>query len=169
MSTKLSTKIKSILKKKVFNLEHESKMAQARILSPFIEVIEDNNITQLELQKLTGLKQPFISGLFNQQRKLNMEHIALFQEALGIKLQPPAYLTEHEHNEKFYSDKQYIPAITHFLDSCEFKNDYIVRWIDSNKLTSSIENEGYSVINSGCLSDKLFEENQIYTETDETF
>lgn len=169
MSTKLSNNIKSLLKQDDFNLEHESKMVQARILSTIIEVVDNKELTQKDLEKLTGLKQPFLSGLFNQRRKLNMEHIALFQKALKIKLQPPKYLSYQEHNEKFYSDEEYIPARTYFLDSFSLKDEKITSWINTRKYKCSIEKEGYNVIESGSLTDQLFESNIEYYKLDETF
>ena len=166
MSTKLSNSIKSLLKQDDFNLEHESKMVQARIMSTFLTIIDDRKLTQLDLEKLTGLKQPFLSGLFNQHRRLNMEHIALFQKALKVKLQPPKYLTDDEHFEEFYSDDEYIPAKTHFLDSFCLKDEPIISWIDSKNFNFTIDKEGYSVVESGSLSSKLLESDIDYVELD---
>lgn len=92
-----------------FDVAYETDMVQTRILSPILEVIERKNLTQSELEDLTGLKQPFISALFNNRRKLNMEHIALFQNALNIVLQPPSYLSMEDHITKFYTPVEYYP------------------------------------------------------------
>lgn len=51
-----------------------------------------------------GLPQPFLSVLLNSKKKLNVEHIAMFQQALGIVLQPPQYLPIEEHENKFYEN-----------------------------------------------------------------
>jgi predicted XRE-type DNA-binding protein len=169
MNTKLSNNIKSLLKQSDFNLEHESKMVQARILSTILEIIDHKNLTQVELEELTGLKQPFLSGLFNQRKKLNMEHIALFQNALRIKLQPPTYLNEEEHNEKFYSDDGYEPARTYFPDSFSLKDERIISWINTKNYKCIIDKEDYSVIESGSLTDQLFEPNIEYYKLDETY
>lgn len=169
MNTKLSNNIKSLLKQSDFNLEHESKMVQARILSTILEIIDDKNLTQLDLQELTGLKQPFLSGLFNQNKKLNMEHIALFQNALKIKLQPPTYLNEEEHNEKFYSDDGYEPARTYFPNSFSLKDERIISWINTKNYNYIIDKEGYSVLESGSLTNQLFEPNTEYCELYETY
>lgn len=169
MSTKLSNSIKSLLKQNDFNLEHESKMVQARILSTFLNIIDDKKLTQSDLEKLTGLKQPFLSSLFNQRRRLNMEHIALFQNALKIKLQPPEYLNDEEHNEKFYSDKEYVPTKTYFPDSFSLKNENIVSWINTKNYKCTIDKEGYSIIESGSLTNQLFESSIEYYKLDETY
>ncbi|WP_034236098.1 transcriptional regulator [Arenibacter certesii] len=169
MNTKLSNNIKSLLKQSDFNLEHESKMVQARILSTILEIIDDKNLTQLDLEELTGLKQPFLSGLFNQHKKLNMEHIALFQNALRIKLQPPAYLNEEEHYEKYYSEDGYEPVRTYFPDSFTLKDERIISWINKKNNKYIIDKEGYSVIESGSLTDQLFEPNIEYYEHNETY
>lgn len=169
MSTKLSNSIKSLLKQDDFNLEHESKMVQARILSTFLGIIDDRKLTQSDLEKLTGLKQPFLSGLFNQRRRLNMEHIALFQNALKIKLQPPEYLNDQEHNEKFYSDEEYVPTKTYFPDSFSLRDENIISWINTKNYRCAIDKEGYSVIESGSLTNELFESSIEYHKLDETY
>lgn len=169
MNTKLSNSIKSLLKRKGFDLEHESKMTQARILSPLLAIIEDRRITQLELEESTGLKQPFLSGLFNQRRKLNMEHIALLQEALNVKLQPPAYLDNEEHIEKFYSDNEYEPAKTNFIDDCAFNKEHFVRWVSTNKFTNNLDKGSYAVVHSGRISEKSLDKQIDSFMIDETY
>ncbi|WP_190311293.1 helix-turn-helix domain-containing protein [Psychroflexus gondwanensis] len=149
---KLSNSIKSLLQKNDFDLEFESNMVQSRFLSSIIEVVEDKNITQAELSEKTGLKQPFISALFNLHKNLNMNHIALFQKALDIKLQPPTYFSEDKHSEMFYSDKEYIPATTHFIDSEVFKGSPFVSWIGDKQIKKSI-NDAYSVVETISLND----------------
>jgi predicted XRE-type DNA-binding protein len=149
---KLSNSIKSLLLKNDFDLEYESNMVQSRFLSSIIEVVEDKNITQAELSEKTGLKQPFISALFNLHKNLNMNHIALFQKALDIKLQPPTYFSEDKHSEMFYSDKEYIPATTHFIDSEVFKGSPFVSWIGDKQIKKSI-NDVYSVVETISLND----------------
>lgn len=103
----LLNKIKSEFEKNDFDLEHESNMVQARILSPIIDAIEQQKITQEELSERTGLTQPFISSILNIRKKLNMEHIALFQKALDIVIQTPKTLTLIEHKHKFYNKEDY--------------------------------------------------------------
>ena len=99
--------LKNFLEDESFDLEHEAAMVQSRILSPIIAAIEDNHIKQGDLAEATGLAQPFISALLNVRKKLSMEHIALFQKALGIILQAPDALPLEEHQSKFYSEKEY--------------------------------------------------------------
>lgn len=100
-------KIQDEFENNKFDLEHESKMVQSRILSPIIEAIEENGLTQEELSERTGLRQPFISAILNIRKKLNMEHIALFQKALGIIIQPPQALSINEHKHKYYNKEEY--------------------------------------------------------------
>lgn len=105
MNTKSLEKIKAAISSvRKFDLDYESEMVQARILSPFYEIIEDNNISQVELEKLTGIKQSFLSGLFGGSRKLSMKHIALLQKGLGVVIQPPKYLGFIDHNTEHYTD-----------------------------------------------------------------
>lgn len=85
-----------------FDLDFEAAMVQNRILHTFLEVIEKKKITQAELGEKMGFSQPFLSALLNSKKKLNVEHIAKFQHALGIVLQPPQYLSIEEHENKFY-------------------------------------------------------------------
>ncbi len=107
MNTKLLNSIKEELNLDSFDLEHETNMVQARILSPLIEEMELNGITQEELAKITGLKQPFISGLLNIRKNLSMKHIALLQNALGVVLQPPNKLDTLDHSSTFYGSSKY--------------------------------------------------------------
>lgn len=99
--------IQKAFEKNGFDLAHESDMVQSRILSPIIEAMEEKGVTQSELSEKTGLKQPFISAVLNVRRKLNMEHIALFQKALGIVIQPPTALSTDQHQHKFYNKEAY--------------------------------------------------------------
>ena len=101
------SKIQSEFDNTQFDLEHESDMVQSRLLSPIIEAIEKEGLTQAELAERTGLKQPFISAILNVRKKLNMEHIALFQKALGIVVQPPEVLSVKDHKSKYYSEEEY--------------------------------------------------------------
>lgn len=103
----LLNKIQDEFEQKDFDLEHETDMVQSRILSPIIEKIEEQGLTQTNLSEITGLKQPFLSALFNIRKRLNMEHIALLQKALGIVLQSPQMLSIVEHKRKFYSKDEY--------------------------------------------------------------
>ena len=152
MNMQLSSNIKTLLKKEEFDLDHESSMVQSRILSSILEVVEDKKMTQTELSEKTGLKQPFLSALFNLHKKLNMNHIALFQKALGVKLQPPKYYSEEKHLKKFYSDKEYIPATTQFIDSDVFNGTQFVSWISDKHLRTA--NKGtYSIIETISLKD----------------
>jgi len=152
MNTKLSNKIKSILKLKEFNLEHESKMAQARILSSILEVVDNKKLTQVELEELTGLKQSFLSGLFNQNRNLSMKHIALLQNALGIVLQPPSYLTVDNHEEKFYSEIDYKPAYRCFPDMEYLKEEIFITWINPLEENDKEELKHYNTVNTKTLN-----------------
>lgn len=144
MDTKLS-KIRSFLKNDEFDIEHESKMVQSRILSSILKVVEEKNMTQTELSKKTGLKQPFLSELFNLHKKLNMNHIALFQKALEIKLQPPNYYSEERHSEKFYSNEEYMPATTNSIDADKFKGAHFTSGPTDKKIKTE-NREAYSVI-----------------------
>ncbi|TKI53593.1 helix-turn-helix transcriptional regulator [Lysinibacillus mangiferihumi] len=50
------------------------------------EVLEERNMTQGELVKMTGLRQAVVSELVNNQRmSLKKEHITKICEALNIK------------------------------------------------------------------------------------
>lgn len=149
---KLLNKIKDELKLDTFNIEFESEMVQSRILSSFLEVIDEKGLTQTDLEKLTGLTQPFISALFNNRRKLNVEHIALFQEALKIVLQPPTYLSKEEHTNKFYTDTDYcfnenIFSVDNFISQMDLdffptdKNDFIEEQVVTTKKSNQINNQ----------------------------
>ncbi len=105
MNMKSLSEIKKELDFDQFDLEHEANMVQSRILSPIIELIESKKLSQVELQKLTGLKQPFISALLNIRKKLSMEHIARFQHALDIKLESPTLLSSQNHDQEYYIEK----------------------------------------------------------------
>lgn len=108
MNMKLLDNIKSQLNNDNFDIVFESKMVQSRIISTFLEVIESKKLTQNYLEELTGLSQPFLSALFNNRKKLNVEHIAKLQNALKIVLQPPKYLTFEEHYHTYYQEDEYI-------------------------------------------------------------
>lgn len=144
MSMKLSNPANQILINNDFDLEHETKMTQARILSTFLEIIDERKLTQIELENLTGLKQPFLSGLFNLHRKLNMEHIALFQRALKIKLQPPEYLSKNKHVLKNYTETEYEPALAHFKEYSSFKDQIFLRWISPLDSKEKIDMQPYT-------------------------
>ena len=98
-----------------------------------------------------------------------MEHIALLQEALGIKLQPPAYLDNEEHIEKYYSNEEYEPAKTHFIDDCAFNQEHFVRWVSTNKFTNNLDKGSYAVVDTGSLSDKLLDKQINSFIIDETY
>lgn len=117
MNMKSLNKYQGFFNNESFDLDHEAKMVQSRILSTLLGVIEDKGITQEELEELTGLKQPFISAIFNSRKRLNMEHIALFQRALDIVLQPPMYLTKGQHKSKFYHQNEYEDLNGQFLET----------------------------------------------------
>lgn len=110
---------------KDFDLLYESQMVQSRIISSILEVIEEKKYTQQELEELTGLSQPFLSGLFNNRKKLNVEHIAKFQNALNIVLQPPKCLSKREHTNTYYVEDNY-DRINEFSNclSKEIKDNY---------------------------------------------
>lgn len=107
MTMKSLNKLKDIFSVDSFDLEFEAQMVQSRIVSTLLEVIENKKFKQKELEELTGLSQPFISALFHNRKKLNVEHIALFQKALDIVLQPPTYLDANEHKRHYYSDNDF--------------------------------------------------------------
>jgi hypothetical protein len=92
------------LNNKEYDVEHETKMVQSRILAPLIEVIEQKGYTVQKLSELTGLNSIKITALLNIENLITMEQIALFQKALGIVIQPPEAITTEEHNKKFYVD-----------------------------------------------------------------
>ncbi len=90
-----------------FDLEYETKMVQSRLISTILEAMDEKEFIQSDLAKLTGLSQPFISAIMNNHKNLNMEHIALFQKALNIVLQPPKYLDNNEHRNKYYCSNDF--------------------------------------------------------------
>jgi transcriptional regulator with XRE-family HTH domain len=100
-------KLKELFASKPFDLEFESQMVQSRIVSTFLEVIENLNITQKELEEKTGLSQPFISALLNNRKKLNVEHIAKLQNALGIKLKAPEYFSNYQYENEYFKEIEY--------------------------------------------------------------
>jgi len=128
-------KIKKQLNNIDFDLVFESQMVQSRIISSILEVIEEKKYTQQDLENLTGLSQPFLSGLFNNRKKLNVEHIAKFQNALQIVFQPPKCLSKTEHNHMYYIEEEYI-GINEVSDciSKEIKEDYIEKLFEFTKL-----------------------------------
>jgi len=107
MRTKLLNKMKEGFEDRSFDLDFETKMVQSRILSTLLQRIDELGYTQEEIAEKSGLKQPFLSALFHNKKKLNMSHIALLQNALEIVIQPPSYLTDEEHKNKFYSVNNY--------------------------------------------------------------
>jgi predicted XRE-type DNA-binding protein len=128
---KLLNKIKEGFKDEGFDLDHESSMVQARILSPILEKIERDKISQINLAELTGFTQPLLSALFNNTKKLSMKHISLLQKGLGVVIQSSDILTLKEHEERFHVNKdtkedgkliQMIPKdATFFLADEEYK------------------------------------------------
>ncbi|MEK8179919.1 helix-turn-helix transcriptional regulator [Flavobacterium buctense] len=132
---KLLDQIRNQLNENRVDIVFESQMVQSRIVSTFLEVIENNKVTQKELEERTGLSQPFLSAIFNNRKKLNVEHIAKLQNALNIILQPPKYLTTEEHYNTYYQDDEYVGLIErNFIISkevCEFKFERLV--LDNNR------------------------------------
>ena len=139
MNTKSLNKIKKALTVPDFDLEFEAQMVQSRLLSPLIEIMEEKRITQSELAKKTGLSQPFINGLLHLHKKLNMEHIALIQKALGVVLQPPEALTEEAHRKKFYEEYEPLPEKNLFT----FDEENLRKIFEKNY---SLDNENYTII-----------------------
>jgi transcriptional regulator with XRE-family HTH domain len=111
MNMKLLEQIRNQLNENKVDIVFESQMVQSRIVSTFLEVIENNKVTQKELEERTGLSQPFLSAIFNNRKKLNVEHIAKLQNALNIILQPPKYLTTEEHYNTYYQEDEYVGLI----------------------------------------------------------
>jgi len=140
MNMKLLNKIKNQLNNEDFDIDFESQMVQSRIISTFLEVIENKNLTQKDLEDLTGLSQPFLSALFNNRKKLNVEHIAKLQNALKIVLQQPKYLTSDEHHNTYYQEDEYIGLnkISELLLPKELDFLYIDKLINDRK-SNSIE------------------------------
>lgn len=134
---KLLNELRDQLQFQDFDLEHESNMVQSRLLSPILEVIEEKGLTQSQLAIKTGLKQPFISAIFNVRKKLSMEHIALLQNALGIVMQPPEYLSEHQHINKFYSKSDYqesdSESFSRMRKSCIPKHLHLTNYTNKEK------------------------------------
>lgn len=93
-------KLKEIFSSK--SIDNESDMVQSRLLSPLFIAMEEQGITQNELSELTGLQLSLIVDIFNIHEKLTMEHLALFQKALKIVLQPPLVLSSKDHELKHY-------------------------------------------------------------------
>jgi transcriptional regulator with XRE-family HTH domain len=111
MNMKSLVQIKNQLNENKVDMVFESQMVQSRIVSTLLEVIEIKKVTQKELEERTGLSQPFLSGLFNNKKSLNVEHIAKLQNALNIILQPPKYLTTEEHYNIYYQEDEYVGLI----------------------------------------------------------
>ncbi|MGK4568870.1 helix-turn-helix domain-containing protein [Flavobacterium sp. 3HN19-14] len=119
---KLLNKLIHKLDTSEFDVTFESQMVQSRIISVFLEIIEFKNLTQQELVQLTGLSQPFLSAIFNNRKKLNVEHIAKLQKALGVILQPPTYLSKEQHHYEYYNESDYSG-----LDEiCRLKNNDVI-------------------------------------------
>ncbi|WP_243473063.1 helix-turn-helix domain-containing protein [Winogradskyella sp. MH6] len=122
-------KFKNILTNPNFDIEHETQMVQSRILSSILEIMDEKEYNQSDLERLTGLSQPFLSSIFNNKKKLSMRHIALIQEALGVILQPPTALSKEAHNNKFYNENdepletaKFIWVSENFKDKNPLKN-----------------------------------------------
>lgn len=50
------------------------------------EIIEERNITQLQLSEMTGIRRAGINEICrNQNKAINRDHIVKIAEALGIK------------------------------------------------------------------------------------
>jgi transcriptional regulator with XRE-family HTH domain len=122
MNTKSLNQTIDKLNSQDFDLKLESQMVQSRIVSTLLEVIQEKGLTQTDLERSTGLSQPFISSLLNINKKLSMEHIALFQKALGIVLQPPLPLSEDMHHRKFYESEDYSDLDIARFESLRSKN-----------------------------------------------
>ncbi len=148
-------KIKKLFEAKEFDLGYESGMVQARILGPIVGLIQKRNIKQDELEKLTGLKQPFLSGLFGGVRRLNMEHIAKLQYALDITLQQPEYLTNIDHKEKHYSTKDNQTTDLSAVDSI-YDNEKSTIFIKFDTYRfNEFENEHIAVSRSSTSSSRM--------------
>ena len=139
-------KLRELFTEKSFDLEFESQMVQSRIVSTFLEVIEDKNITQKELEEKTGLSQPFISALLNNRKKLNVEHIARLQNALDVKLKSPEYISNSDYEKEYFKESEY----TETMFVCEFKRPH------------QIDNDIYDKIILGYYG--KFEEDNIISE-----
>lgn len=126
MDMKSLNKLTKHLNDNNFDILFESHMVQSRIISSILNAIEFKKLTQQDLEKLTGLSQPFLSALFNNRRKLNVEHIAKLQNALGIIFQPPTYLLNEHHLNEYYNEEQYIG----FKSVSEFKKREIFYQMD---------------------------------------
>lgn len=131
MNMKLFEQIRNQLNENKVDIVFESQMVQSRIVSTFLEVIENNKVTQKELEERTGLSQPFLSAIFNNRKKLNVEHIAKLQNALDIILQPPKYLTNEEHYNTYYQEDEYLGLIERNIimakEVCEFTFDKLIQ------------------------------------------
>lgn len=86
----------------LINIDHEARMVQSRILSPFLKIMEDKGITENDLSKASGLTLDTITKLFLIEKPLKMAHIALIQKGLDSVAQPPEVITAKEHHERFY-------------------------------------------------------------------
>lgn len=104
INMKSLNKLKEMLSSTNFDLDYEAQMVQSRILSTILEIMEEKEVVQSDLEKLTGLSQPFLSSVLNNRKNLSMKHIALFQRALGIVLQPPEAISNVAHKAKFYNE-----------------------------------------------------------------
>lgn len=114
-------------------LEIEVKMVQSRLLSPIIAKMEEVGMTQKELAKRSGMTQPFVNSVLNIRKKISVEHIAKFQKALGIVLQPPIALTEEEHYRAFY-DPDYHAEYKKFKETIHLiASEQRLRYSTKNK------------------------------------
>lgn len=96
-----------------FDLEFETEMIQMRFMSEVERLMEENKVTKTKLAKLIGTSASFITQLFQGNKKLNLETIAKFQNALDYKFQidavndvtrPLSYLGFEDYYYKFNID-----------------------------------------------------------------
>lgn len=84
------------------DLDYEALMIQARLLSPYLTVMEDKGFDNTELSKRSGIEEYRIKLIFSGNAFITMEEIAMIQEALDVIAQPPFLLTKEAHKKQHY-------------------------------------------------------------------
>ena len=96
-----------------FNLELETEMIQIRFMSEVERLMVEKSISKTKLALLIGTSPSFITQLFQGNKKLNLETIAKFQNALDYKFRidavkdvsrPLSYLENGNYEDEFALD-----------------------------------------------------------------
>jgi len=65
------------------DLNHDAKILQARLLSPIVKYMRDENLNQEELAELMNVSQSFISSIFGLKKFMNIKNYAKMHMALN--------------------------------------------------------------------------------------